>query len=146
MFEVEQPTNEQLDATPVMLLAPPRHPNFDTHEGRLFRNALALIENPLRWTKNIRENEERTRYCALGAIGKQYKDDPWFYPGNPIMDSVVNALARTIGSIDTPHGYTVSYSSEAGTNQAVLACHNNNRTHDEHIAIWRACGKENGWL
>lgn len=143
MFD-QQPTPEQLDT---VTLPPLRHPNYDTPEGRLFREALALIEVESRWAKFIREERgaKEPRYCALGAIGESYNGNPWFAPNeNPVEDAVVGALAKTIAAVDTGDAMRSYWAADMP--QAVVASHNNSHTHEEHMAVWRQCGRDNGWL
>lgn len=131
------PSETELNTTPIAFSPPARDPRYDTADGRLFRKALSFIEDPTHWCVGLLAHTSvlgDKQYCALGAIGMAYNGNYFSARDGAAPQSVIQALAKTMGGTCeiSPH--------------ANIARFNNSHTHAENMAAWRKCGKDNGWL
>lgn len=136
MFDAQPtPSAEELDRTPVALLAPPRHPNYNTPEGVLFRKAMERIEDEENW------------FCGLPDGGLTTADEVKFLNG-------ARCLLMAFSPFDN-----ITFSNSESVMEKVrdfylkrdnlfisLPRYNATHTHAEVMAMLRECGEQNGWL
>lgn len=99
----------------------------------ILTKAKQLIADPLNWTQGdyTEERDDRTCYCALGAIGKVVGCNWWgdVHNGQPAK------LLKTVVSGDLKEGETFAPYNDSHTHSEVM------EAFDKAIALAQACGE-----
>jgi hypothetical protein len=124
-----QMLGDLLDANGKFVLFKPKHPNYDSPEGKLFRMALAMIELETNWCGV--GGVDGNRRCQAAALEESNKRLGYpRYVHRNYYDAVRGAVCKASG---IPNDYH-------------WVVWNDDHTHAEVIAKWHEAGHANGWL